>query len=399
MKRHMLLQNFVKMRGGLVELLVVIAIIGMLIALLLPAVQAAREAARRMQCSNNLKQIGLGILNFESSRSALPPICIYSNRPTVFMLILPYMEQQSVYDAYDGAGMFKMASGATTLADAQGQGVRMVQNYGGPEENWFRSQTEDIQRQLSPVTYRCPSSLGTTAFATQGGSGGNGPLSDYVVPVAAIENGNACPWEWDQYNVAVNPGGGRALQPDSYESPFRVASVRWASGFSGNPGDKNDAAEACIQSWEPRDTMAWWAASGTSNQLIFLEKHIPSWALGAEAAPGGNAESFIEWNGSYLFTRFHQNAKNLGRPVDQAAAGITVTTGPNDIGTEINNDGSYPSVTADNGRHYQFGSSHPGVFGALLGDGSVRSIPVTVPTARILAPLVRTQDGESVSMP
>lgn len=110
-----------KTRTGftLVELLVVIAIIGILIALLLPAVQSAREAARRTQCTNNLKQLGLAIVNYESSRRELPPgrlTCeigsVYtqwcSGIPDTaddrgvasgFVMLLPYMEEQALFDA------------------------------------------------------------------------------------------------------------------------------------------------------------------------------------------------------------------------------------------------------------------------------------------------------------
>ena len=98
-------------RGGftLVELLVVIAIIGILVALLLPAVQSAREAARRMQCSNNLKQIGLALHNYHSALKVLPygsgSCCSRSDREswggTWASMILPHLEQQALYDKVD----------------------------------------------------------------------------------------------------------------------------------------------------------------------------------------------------------------------------------------------------------------------------------------------------------
>ena len=97
---------------SLIELLVVIAILGILISLLLPAVQAAREAARRMQCANNLRQMSQAVLNYESARGMLPPSGIVDSSTPLFecrtgkmfswvVLVLPYMEEKNVHGQFD----------------------------------------------------------------------------------------------------------------------------------------------------------------------------------------------------------------------------------------------------------------------------------------------------------
>ncbi len=139
----------------LVELLVVITIIGILIALLLPAVQAAREAARRMQCANNLKQIALGLHQYMSANSALPPGTILrgvtpnpSNSTWCragpndgftpwTVAVLPYLEQENLYNQFEfgfhSAGRFMEMS--FTTPNPNGQHVTPVALYRCPTDS------------------------------------------------------------------------------------------------------------------------------------------------------------------------------------------------------------------------------------------------------------------------
>ena len=113
------IQTATRRRGfTLVELLVVITIISILIGLLLPAVQSAREAARRLQCTNNLKQLGLALLNFHTSYNIFPPSAVWKNNGKLdltyinqgnfaglaenwVVIILPQLEQQNLRGSFD----------------------------------------------------------------------------------------------------------------------------------------------------------------------------------------------------------------------------------------------------------------------------------------------------------
>jgi type II secretory pathway pseudopilin PulG len=110
----------------LIELLVVIAIIAVLIALLLPAVQAARDAARRIQCTNNLKQLGLALHNYMTASGVLPPgrfntyIAGQGNCWGAYSQLLPQLDQVAIYNSFN----FSLAPNSTGTSVSKPPGSR-----------------------------------------------------------------------------------------------------------------------------------------------------------------------------------------------------------------------------------------------------------------------------------
>src|SRR4029453_11728577 len=144
----------------LIELLVVIAIIAVLIGLLLPAVQQSREAARRAQCSNHLKQISLGIHNFEDAQQTLPSSRLGPQHATWFVQILPYIEQSSLYNAWNLTNTYYMQQATVRTAHA---GVSLCP----PGRSPMLSAQFEVSSTGLPDTQQYPGALGD--YAANGG--------------------------------------------------------------------------------------------------------------------------------------------------------------------------------------------------------------------------------------
>jgi prepilin-type N-terminal cleavage/methylation domain-containing protein len=163
----------------LVELLVVIAIIGVLIALLLPAVQAAREAARRMQCTNHFRQFGIAAHNYHDTYGGLPAGCAglknYLPGMGVVIAITPFMEQQALYNIIDTYAGSASAAAITPLLTVAGGQVKKVT---GEENNSDANILRGTISSLSPIsTVLCPSDEGGRKITIVNDScGGTNPI-------------------------------------------------------------------------------------------------------------------------------------------------------------------------------------------------------------------------------
>jgi prepilin-type N-terminal cleavage/methylation domain-containing protein len=392
----------------LVELLVVIAIIGILIALLLPAVQAAREAARRMQCTNNLKQIGLAVHNFHDTQKAIVPSCVFNNKPTFFGLIYPYIEQNALYELLSSRPLDNTATGKAPLVLDNVSETRTGQ--------WFRDALSPDEQAAfgSTSIYKCPSRRSGVKFTLVSGlpdtTNNNdvgvrdaiGPRGDYAV-VNSFNNVEA---DSNQWTRAASVYGPDANKQNTYiqglnVSPIRVSVLQWGNTANRTPikaaaalgNDRKDYMVAV--GWQPRDTFAWWS-DGTSNQAIVGEKFIPAELVDKE--PSESCEA--QWDGSILSGNANPFNSNFSRSLFYAWSSIH--RGPRDFdGHYTRWDGNNNNSAENNNINFEqatFGGIHPGVGMFAFGDGSVRGVSSST-SYDIVYYLGKVNDGQAVSLP
>jgi prepilin-type N-terminal cleavage/methylation domain-containing protein len=210
----------------LIELLVVIAIIAVLIALLLPAVQQAREAARRSQCNNNLKQMGLALHNYHDVYNALPFGVRYGNGwgMSFWISILPYIEQGPLYN--------KINWNATN-----GTGFVNSNNENSP---FFAGITIPLGI--------CPSSPCPTTFA---GGGGNYFIASYA-GISGAAQGTSTVIETGSYGIVSSSGAmipnGKVNFRDFTDGTSNTALVGEQSDWGKNAGVNTDIRSGAIHS-------------------------------------------------------------------------------------------------------------------------------------------------------
>jgi prepilin-type N-terminal cleavage/methylation domain-containing protein/prepilin-type processing-associated H-X9-DG protein len=325
----------------LIELLVVIAIIAVLIALLLPAVQAAREAGRRAQCVNNLKQIGLGMHNYESVNGSLPPGWKGCCWGTWVVFLMPYVEQQQMYNAWNTLGN-----------NSPGSPYDGVLRYAGAANVTVTSARVN--------TYQCPTDTPNA-------------------PITSTVNGIAYPIVSGSY--AVNFGNTSSTQRQTLGNvtflgaPFTdMGSPSFANGYPNTPANGFTVVRlASIQ-------------DGTSNTMLTGEVIIGQGTGGQYSAPY-DLRGFFHWFAGAAFESYLP--PNSTQPDVMQSGSYCVYPYPNNPPcTAATPDITY-TVNASRSRH-------PGGVDVGLADGSVRFVKNTV-NLYVWRALSTTQGGEVLS--
>ena len=354
----------------LVELLVVIAIISMLIAFLLPAVQSAREAARRMQCTNHMKQLGLAVQLFHDGQNGLTPFGIDIDRQSTFTFLLPYIEQQPLYDFMT----------SRTNGFMEQTGTSWWQNH----YDWLVPQLDDTMRTAfsSIPIVKCPTRRSGVAQPTfnpdsSRNNPSTGPQGDYAVVCLDQYEGEIMPGTNDR---GIWSAGGQQTYPERIAcqiGPFRAVTI----------GGGTSVGEV-LNAWSPRDTFSR-LADGASNQFFFGEKHIPLGRLGlCTHIFGADFNSNTLSSDCSIFSNGNWSSAGFARSFD----------GWNNHKQTIFNPKDYNNGPEGPIHHYSFGSYHPGVCVFALGDGSVRSVSISTPH-EILRAYSHVNDGMSLTLP
>ena len=320
----------------LVELLVVIAIIGVLVALLLPAIQAAREASRRMSCVNNLKQNGLALQNFSSARGHLPPAVVMVGidfRDNANVMLLPYLEQAAISSIYNH--------------DAQ-----------------WEDQVDSVLSSSVPI-FNCPSSTAPSPLAVQalGDIVGDGPPDTFRIEYAATDYAY-CKGVFDGW--CVLPGNTPASPLRLGDIPYREAGM-FDVGTGHSIAKITDGLSNTIAMGDAASSTNWLLCqgSGCGNADLVPKGNYPEYAWNAWIV--GEVVSSVHYSllraaGIYGCTLEPMNKS----PVTETFIDISDLTTLACESHYPNNPNGAGGSTVSN-----FRSDHPGGCNFLFGDGSV----------------------------
>jgi prepilin-type N-terminal cleavage/methylation domain-containing protein len=337
------------MRGfTLIELLVVIAIIGVLAAMLLPAVQAAREAANRSACKNNLRQLALGVQNHHDTRGDHVPLAMFRQGPSWVVLLQPYMENNNYWLAWQThkPGTYQDNTNWALIGTNQGAFP------------YLYCPTRRAAPQF--VTLPNPNSKNLTAFSN---TQNRLVLSDYAVPSYGSTT-TATPNSSNQNTWAYGDSPSKQL------GPFLVAYKTW----NDLPGTNTGAKATNMRRYRSKTSFGSWV-DGTVNQAVFGEKHVHPQGLNQ---PGRKGDSPV---GVWLAGTYDAaGVVRMGNihPVRHAREDYSATVGSGNT-------------------FRRWGSWHPNALQFAFGDGSVRLLNSWVGSG-LIQNMCRRADGGRVDL-